>query len=106
MALGLLQYLVGQKYLKHVGNFTGDSEDEEEKAAMKRPLTKVEKDRVVVLFISFLLVIVFWGAFEQANERFCFGFKLLSPYSIALEHIYAKEYMRFIQICALHAHTN
>ncbi|WP_369997184.1 peptide MFS transporter [Winogradskyella sp.] len=67
MALGLLQYLVGQKYLKHVGNFTGDSEDEEEKATMKRPLTKVEKDRVVVLFISFLLVIVFWGAFEQAG---------------------------------------
>ncbi|MBV7269274.1 peptide MFS transporter [Winogradskyella luteola] len=67
MALGLLQYLVGQKYLKTVGNFTGDSENEEEKAAMKRPLTKVEKDRVVVLFISFLLVIVFWGAFEQAG---------------------------------------
>ncbi len=67
MALGLLQYLIGQKYLKTVGNFTGDSENEEEKAAMKRPLTKVEKDRVVVLFISFLLVIVFWGAFEQAG---------------------------------------
>lgn len=67
MALGLLQYVLGQKYLKTVGNFTGDSEDEEEKAAMKRPLTKIEKDRVVVLFISFLLVIVFWGAFEQAG---------------------------------------
>jgi POT family proton-dependent oligopeptide transporter len=67
MALGLLQYLLGQKFLKTVGNFTGDSENEEEKAAMKRPLTKVEKDRVVVLFISFLLVIVFWGAFEQAG---------------------------------------
>ena len=34
---------------------------------MKRPLTKVENDSVVVLFISFLLVIVFWGAFEQAG---------------------------------------
>ncbi|WP_439152607.1 peptide MFS transporter [Winogradskyella sp.] len=67
MAAGLIQYVVGQKYLKTVGNFTGDSENEEEKAAMKRPLTKVEKDRVVVLFISFLLVIVFWGAFEQAG---------------------------------------
>ena len=67
MALGLVQYLVGQKYLKTVGNFAGNSENEEEKAAMKRPLTKVEKDRVVVLFISFLLVIVFWGAFEQAG---------------------------------------
>ncbi|PKA82513.1 POT family proton-dependent oligopeptide transporter [Ulvibacter sp. MAR_2010_11] len=67
MALGLIQYLAGQKHLKHVGNFTGTSENPEEKAAMKRPLTKIEKDRVVVLFISFLLVIVFWGAFEQAG---------------------------------------
>ena len=67
MALGLIQYLAGQKHLKFVGNNTNDSIDEEEKAAMKRPLTKVEKDRVVVLFISFLLVIVFWGAFEQAG---------------------------------------
>jgi POT family proton-dependent oligopeptide transporter len=27
----------------------------------------VEKDRVIVLLISFLLVILFWGAFEQAG---------------------------------------
>jgi POT family proton-dependent oligopeptide transporter len=67
MALGLLQYLAGQKYLKTVGNFIGASENPEELAAMKKPLTKIEKDRVVVLFISFLLVIVFWGAFEQAG---------------------------------------
>ena len=38
-----------------------------DKEAMKKPLTKIEKDRVIVLFISFLLVIVFWGAFEQAG---------------------------------------
>ncbi len=67
MALGLLQYLLGQKYLKHVGNFLGTSEDKAEKEAMNRPLTKVEKDRVIVLFISFALVIIFWGAFEQAG---------------------------------------
>jgi len=67
MALGLIQYLAGQKHLKFVGNYSGASENEEEKAAMKRPLTKIEKDRVIVLFISFLLVIVFWGAFEQAG---------------------------------------
>jgi len=76
MALGLLQYMVGQKYLKHVGNFLGTSENQVDKDAMKKPLTKVEKDRVVVLFISFLLVIVFWGAFEQAG---------------GLMNIYAKE---------------
>ncbi|MAP80415.1 MAG: MFS transporter [Aequorivita sp.] len=67
MILGLLQYVLGQKHLKYVGNNTNNSVDPEEKAAMKRPLTKVEKDRMVVLFISFILVIVFWGAFEQAG---------------------------------------
>lgn len=67
MALGLIQYILGQKHLKGVGDFLGASENEEDKAAMNKPLTKVEKDRVVVLFISFLLVIIFWGAFEQAG---------------------------------------
>ena len=63
MTLGLIQYVLGQKYLKDVGNYIGASQDEEEIAALNRPLTKIEKDRVVVLFLSFFLVIVFWGAF-------------------------------------------
>ncbi|MFD2726934.1 peptide MFS transporter [Hyunsoonleella rubra] len=67
MFFGILQYVLGQKHLKHVGNFLGASQNEEEKALMKKPLTKVEKDRVVVLLISFVLVIVFWGSFEQAG---------------------------------------
>ncbi|MCZ6594692.1 MAG: peptide MFS transporter [Bacteroidetes bacterium] len=67
MFLGLVQYFIGQKHLKHVGNFLGASKDKEEKELMKKPLTKIEKDRVAVLLISFLLVIVFWGAFEQAG---------------------------------------
>lgn len=67
MLLGLIQYVVGQKHLKYVGNNTNKSIDPEEKAAMKRPLSKIEKDRMIVLFISFILVIVFWGAFEQAG---------------------------------------
>ena len=65
MGLGLLQYVLGLKYLSEVGNFLGDSKDNKE--VMKAPLTKIEIDRVVVLLISFLLVIVFWGAFEQAG---------------------------------------
>ena len=67
MALGLIQYVAGQKYLSTVGNFLGESTDKKDKEALDKPLTKIEKDRVVVLFISFLLVIVFWGAFEQAG---------------------------------------
>jgi proton-dependent oligopeptide transporter, POT family len=65
MGLGLLQYVFGLKYLSQVGNYLGDSK--EEKEVMEAPLTKVEKDRVVVLLISFLLVILFWGSFEQAG---------------------------------------
>jgi proton-dependent oligopeptide transporter, POT family len=87
MLLGLAVYMYGQKYLTHVGNYIGASINEEERAALKRPLSKIEKDRVGVLFISFLLVIVFWGAFEQAGglmsiytadntNRFLMGFEI------------------------------
>ena len=67
MALGLLQYVFGQKYLKNVGNFLGASTKNEEKEIANRSLSKIEKDRMIVLFISFLIVIVFWGAYEQAG---------------------------------------
>ncbi|MDP2542622.1 MFS transporter [Tenacibaculum discolor] len=67
MALGLLQYVLGQKHLRGVGDYLGESKNEEDKDIMNKPLTKIEKDRVVVLLISFLLVIIFWGAFEQAG---------------------------------------
>lgn len=76
MLAGLIQYMAGQKHLAHVGNFLGSSDNEEDKELMNKPLSKVERDRIVVLFVSFLLVIVFWGAFEQAG---------------GLMNIYAKE---------------
>jgi isocitrate/isopropylmalate dehydrogenase len=49
-----------------VGDFIGkkDSPDNE---IMNKPLTNIERDRVKVLLLSFLIVIVFWGAFEQAG---------------------------------------
>lgn len=67
MFFGLLQFIFGQKYLKGVGDYLGNSEKQEDVDALKRPLTKIEKDRVVVLILSFLMVIVFFGAFEQAG---------------------------------------
>ena len=67
MLLGQAVFILGQKYLKHVGNFLGNSENLADKEAMKKPLNKIEKDRVIVLLISFLIVVVFWGAFEQAG---------------------------------------
>ncbi|MGB5319684.1 peptide MFS transporter [Eudoraea sp.] len=49
--------------------------------------SKVEKDRYLVLLLSFIIVIVFWGAFEQAGglmnlyaenrtDRFLFGYEI------------------------------
>jgi len=77
MLFGLLQFLFGQKYLKEVGNYLGKSDKDEDREALKRPLTKIEKDRIIVLILSFLMVIVFFGAFEQAG---------------GLMNIYAKDY--------------
>ncbi len=66
MLIGQLVYVWGQKYLTGIGDFIGtaDSPDNE---AFNRPLTNIEKDRMKVMFLSFLLIIVFWGAFEQAG---------------------------------------
>ena len=66
MFLGQIMYMMGQKHLKGVGDFEG-AEDSVNKELLKKPLTKVEKDRMLVMFLSFLIVIVFWGAFEQAG---------------------------------------
>lgn len=66
MLFGMLVYLWGQKYLKGVGEYIGSKESPDNEHA-KRPLTKIEKDRMLVMFLSFILIIVFWGAFEQAG---------------------------------------
>lgn len=66
MLLGQIVFMWGHKYLVGVGEFIGSKSSGNSEVA-KKPLTKIEKDRVVVLLISFLIVIVFWGAFEQAG---------------------------------------
>ncbi len=66
MLLGQAVYMAGQKHLEGVGESTSDQSPAEQ-AAQNRPLTTVEKDRMKVMFLSFLLIIVFWGAFEQAG---------------------------------------
>ena len=65
MILGQGVYIWGQKFLKEVGNYVPVKKVEGTKT--NAPLTKIEKDRVVVLLISFIIVIVFWGAYEQAG---------------------------------------
>ncbi|UGU17194.1 peptide MFS transporter [Sinomicrobium kalidii] len=66
MFLGQIVYMWGQKYLKHVGNLIS-AKNEKDRAILERPLTRIEKDRVKVLLLSFLLIVLFWAAFEQAG---------------------------------------
>jgi POT family proton-dependent oligopeptide transporter len=65
MLLGVSVFLYGQKYLKGVGDLPKQHKDT--KLAINKPLTKIEKNRMVVLFLSFIVIIAFWAAFEQAG---------------------------------------
>lgn len=65
MLFGIAFYIWGQKYLKEVGNLIHVKKVEGKK--QHHPLTRIEKDRIIVMLISFLIVIVFWGAYEQAG---------------------------------------
>ncbi|MDP3311792.1 peptide MFS transporter [Lutibacter sp.] len=65
MTLGLIVYMWGQKYLKEIGNFVPVVREIGTNKSV--PLTVIEKDRMIVLLLSFLIVIVFWGAYEQAG---------------------------------------
>jgi len=65
MALGQIVYIYGLKHLKNVGNLMPLKKMAN--SAKELPLTKIEKDRLIVLLISFLIIIVFWSAYEQAG---------------------------------------
>ncbi len=66
MLLGQAVFMYGQRYLKGIGESTSALTAEEQEAK-NRPLNQIERDRIKVMLISFLLIIVFWGAFEQAG---------------------------------------
>lgn len=65
MAIGQIVYVLGLPYLKKVGNFSKKEVQTNEHNTTS--FTKEEKDRIIVLLLSFLVVIVFWMAYEQAG---------------------------------------
>ncbi len=65
MLLGQVMYIWGQKYLQGVGDHV--SPPRNSSSNKETPLTPVEKDRIKVMLIAFLIIVVFWGAFEQAG---------------------------------------
>ncbi len=85
MLIGQLVYLGGQKYLVGIGDFTPVVRDVKTQHVQK--LSKIERDRVFVLWLSFLINIAFWAAFEQAGglmsiytlqkiDRHVFGYEI------------------------------
>jgi POT family proton-dependent oligopeptide transporter len=97
MTLGLIVYIWGQKYLKDVGNFVPPKRVVGTKKSV--PLTAKEKDRMIVLILSFIIVMVFWGAYEQAGglmnlyardkiDRVMFGFTIPASFLQSLHAFY------------------
>ncbi|GFR86954.1 dipeptide/tripeptide permease [Elysia marginata] len=98
MFLGQIVYLFGQKYLKGVGEFTGQKTHADYQST-KKPLTSVEKDRIKVLILAFVLIIIFFGAFEQAGglmnlyakqktDRFIVGWEVPAAWFQALNSLF------------------
>lgn len=65
MVLGQIIYVWGQRYLTGVGEYLPVQRSAETNKS--QPFTKIEKDRLIVLVLSFVVVMVFWGAYEQAG---------------------------------------
>ena len=97
MIVGQIVYVFGRKQLTGVGELLKHSEEHAHLA--NQPLTKVEKDRVIVMLISFLIVMVFWAAYEQAGglmnlyakekiNRVIFGFEIPTSFFQSLHAIY------------------
>lgn len=85
MVVGQVVFVWGQKFLTSVGDFVPKTSADG--TNNRAPLTAVEKDRMLVMFLSFLIIIVFWGAFEQAGglmniytndkiDRMFFGYEI------------------------------
>jgi POT family proton-dependent oligopeptide transporter len=97
MLLGQIVYIWGQRYLTDVGNYVPIMKVEG--TNKKITLTAIEKDRMVVLLLSFIIVIVFWGAYEQAGglmnlfardkiDRIVLGFTVPTSYFQSLPALF------------------
>ncbi len=97
MAIGQIVYIFGLRYLKGIGDFLPHKIHEGTNKKVK--LTSVEKDRMIVLLLSFIIVIVFWGAYEQAGglmnlyakekiDRFMWGFEVPASFLQSLHAFY------------------
>jgi proton-dependent oligopeptide transporter, POT family len=67
MMLGLIIYMIAaERFLGEIGKYPVHKQ-KANKDMDKRPLTKIEKDRIWVIVILLLFVTFFWTGFEQAG---------------------------------------
>lgn len=63
----ITQMTTFQRYLGDIGKIAGAKRDRLASGGVKKPLSKVEHDRLRVILFLFVFVTVFWLAFEQAG---------------------------------------
>ena len=66
MLIGQAVFFFGRHHLKGVGDFVPPTQDKVQ-FGHHAPLTKIEKDRMIVLSLVFILQFIFFAAFEQAG---------------------------------------
>ncbi|NTW34134.1 MAG: peptide MFS transporter, partial [Bacteroidetes bacterium] len=67
MMLGLIVYMIAaERFLGEIGKYPVHKQKANSDMD-KRPLTKIEKDRIIVIVILLLFVTFFWTGFEQAG---------------------------------------
>ena len=97
MILGQIVYVFGRKHLTGVGELLSKSKEHAHLAS--KPLTKIEKDRMLVMFLAFLIVMFFWAAYEQAGglmnlyardkiDRSVMGFEIPTSFFQSLHALY------------------
>ncbi|MGC6428638.1 MAG: peptide MFS transporter [Flavobacteriales bacterium] len=67
MLIGLIQFQLSQKMFGSIG-LAPEKKEVEKSEQTKQPLTKVEKQRLVVVGVLAFFSIFFWAAFEQAGS--------------------------------------
>jgi proton-dependent oligopeptide transporter, POT family len=91
MLLGQLVFILGRKHLAHVVDIEKRdvifSKDQTSATPAHKGFTKKERDRILAICLSFIIVLIFWASFEQASglmnlyardytDRFVFGWEV------------------------------
>lgn len=72
MLLGQVVFIFGRKYLTHVQDIEKPvnkifDKNEPQQQVNKKGFNKTERDRILAIALSFIIVLVFWASFEQAS---------------------------------------